>query len=249
MDCRLPASCYVPILLAMVGFGCQSVGTTTAILYNDQGHYDRAVSAARQVIATNPDDAEAHFQLGLAFSHLDSVSAAYTQFIRAIELDPENARRRDLAENNIQHNFTRQYSRGQAEFERGNYAGAARVFVNATHADPRRPAGYYNLGVSYSRLADGAPGFLDESIDALRTAVKLSDADDPVRTRAMAALFRTLVRAQSWQQAANWGERYTAIEPGDSDVWRMLSECHRHLGNAEQARECTARADAAGNPR
>jgi tetratricopeptide (TPR) repeat protein len=228
--------------------GCQSVGTTTAILYNDRGHHDRAVSAARQAIASNPDDAEAHFQLGLAFSHLDSVAAAYTHFTRAVELDPENTSRRELVENNIEHNFTRQYSRGQAEFERGNYVGAARAFLAATHADPYRDAGYYKLGVAYARLADGAPGFLDESIAAFRFAVKLTD-DSDTRVRAMAALFRTLVRAHSWQQAASWGERYIVLDPDNSDVWRMLSECHRQLGNAEQARECTARAVAAANPR
>jgi Flp pilus assembly protein TadD len=235
---------YIAVLALPVIAACQSVGTTTAKLYNEQGRYAKAADAAREAVSQSPKDAEAHFQLGVAYSHLDSVAKAYTHLMRSLDLD-DDAGRRELVENNVSHNFAKHYTNGQADFKRGNYASAARHFERSTQADPRRGVGFYNLGVTYARLAEVAPGFGDEAVLALTRAVEKSTPEDTFRDDAMRALMKSAVSAEDWAGAVAWGERCVALDPADAEVWRVLSVCHERLGNADRAKECLARASGA----
>jgi tetratricopeptide (TPR) repeat protein len=234
----------IAVLAVPVVAACHSVGTTTAILYNEQGRYAKAAEVARGAVEQDPEDAEAHFQLGVACSHLDSVAAAYEHFMRSARLDG-SAARRNLVENNVRHNFSKHYTNGQAEYARGNYAAALGHLERATQADPRRGVGFYNLGVTYARLAEAAPGFTDDAVRALTRAVEKSTADDDFHAAAMRALVKCSIATEDWAGAIAWGERCVAIDPGDGDVWRVLSTCHERQGNAERAKECLARAIAA----
>jgi tetratricopeptide (TPR) repeat protein len=229
------------VILALL-LSCHSVGTTTVILYNDQGRYLKAIKLGKEVVDAAPDDAEAHFQLGISYSHLDSTAAAYRHFTRALELDPGNTKRRNLAENNIQHNFAKHYTIGQSEFRRGGMARAAGAFEKATEADPRRGVGFYNLGVAYARLAETESGFRDDAVRAFENAVDRSTPDDDFHTAALAALLKSHAAMEDWAGAIRWGERYIALDPENRDVWYLLSQCYEGVGNAEKARECLARA-------
>ena len=60
--------------MVIAAFGCQSVATTSAKLRNQEGNYELAIKLAEEAIAKNPKDAEAHFQLGVSYSYLDSVA-------------------------------------------------------------------------------------------------------------------------------------------------------------------------------
>lgn len=230
------------MLVVAAASGCRPVGSDIAIQFNDHGRYGRAASAAREALAANPDDPEAHLQLGIACSHLDSVGFAWRHFSRSLEIDPDDARRRDVVEKYVADNFTRHYDRGRMLLLRGSYAGAAGALVTATAADPRRGEGHYYLALTYARLAAAAEGFRDDAAAEYRRAVEWSSPADAYHLRAMAALIRELARMEAWEDALRWGERYVVLDTDNADVWLTLSRCHERLGNDEQARECLARA-------
>ncbi len=233
------------VLVALILPGlpaCQSVGTTSVILYNDQGNYGKAIEIAREVIAEEPTDSEAHFQLGLALSHMDSVGEAYKHLRRSVELDLNNPRRLEVVENNIAHNFSKHFTNGQVAFRAGNYARAAGLFETATTADPRRGLGHYNLAVTYSRLAEAASGFRDDAAREYTRAIKFSTPEEEYHANALAALSRNLAGGEDWTGAIKWGERFVAIDATNPDMWRHLSNCYQHQGNEARARECLARA-------
>jgi tetratricopeptide (TPR) repeat protein len=170
----VPVACV--ILAAFVIVGCQSVATTSAKLRNQEGNYEMAIDLAKQALADNPDDAEAYFQLGISYSHLDSVSLAYDCFVRAYELDPK--KQKD-AENNIQHNFAKHYKLGQSAYKRDDYQTGADEFKLATEADPTQAVGYYNLGVSYYSMGKEVdPKYFEDSITALDKVLELSNPSD-----------------------------------------------------------------------
>lgn len=179
MGARHVAGALLPVAFFIPMMACSAVNVATLIADNEQGHYDHAVKAGYLVLAQSPDDAEAHFQLGLAYSHLDSVSEAYRHFARACELTPGNDVRRASAERVIDHNVERYLSAGRAEIACGSFAGAARDFARATKADPRRGDAWYLLGVAYARLATAADGFRDDAARAFRNAIARSDAAAP----------------------------------------------------------------------
>jgi tetratricopeptide (TPR) repeat protein len=146
-------------LVAAIGAGCKSVETTSAILHNQSGRYDLAIKTANEALATNPNDAEAEFQLGLAYSYLDSVGLAYKHFMRAAQIDP--TRDKD-AQNNIQSNFAKHYNKALNHEKDGDHVASAAEFEKAVEADPVDEKGYSQLGVVYDRLAE-------QSTDSLQT--------------------------------------------------------------------------------
>ena len=131
------------VLVMIAAFGCQSVATTSAKLRNQEGNYELAIKLAQEAVAKNPKDAEAHFQLGVSYSYLDSVALAYEHFMKAKELDPEKAADVD---NNIQSNFAKHYKLGQSSFNRAGLKTAASEFELATKANPTQVGGVLQPG-------------------------------------------------------------------------------------------------------
>ncbi len=109
------------------------------------------IKQANAVLQENPEDAEAHFQLGVVYSNLDSVSLAFEHFGKSMEYDP-NPKRIELANNNIRHNYRKHFYTGQAATRDNRYEIAAEEFKKATLADPRNWEGFYQLAVTYIKL-------------------------------------------------------------------------------------------------
>ena len=160
MKIRVEHIVWLLLMVFVVG-GCQSVATTSAMLRNQEGNFELAIGLAKQGIQENPRDAEAYFQLGIAYSNLDSVALAYENFTTAKELDP-GPKRKENADNNIKHNYSKHYNSGQAAFQDHDLQAASAEFTLATQADPRQSVAYYNLGVAYARLADADTNFTEQ---------------------------------------------------------------------------------------
>ena len=122
--------------------GCKSVETTSAMLHNQTGSYDKAIENAKLGLAKNPQDAEAYYQLGYSYSKKDSMRLAYENFMKSAAFDPS---KRDLVEKNIKSNWAGHYNNGLNEYLLENLKGAANEFEMATKADPRRLKSWLRL--------------------------------------------------------------------------------------------------------
>jgi tetratricopeptide (TPR) repeat protein len=139
--------------------------------------YSRAIEMAKTALENNPEDAEAHFQLGVCYSNLDSVSLAFEHFSKSTEYDP-NPKRTKLANNNIKHNFTKHYMMGQKAFEDKNYNVAATEFKKASLADPRQWLAFFKLGVTYTQLGIDNENNYDRAKKAFEGAFHKAPDDD-----------------------------------------------------------------------
>jgi len=210
----IPVSCVILAALALAA--CQSVSTTSAKLRNQEGNYELAIDLAKQGIAENPKDAEAYFQLGISYSNLDSVSLAYDNFVKATELDPK--KKKD-AENNIQHNFAKHYKLGQSAFKREDYETAAEEFKLATRADPTQSIGYYNLGVSYSRLGrEIDPKYYDQAIVQLDKVLEMSNPSESHYINALEVEGKALAATGREDEARERFERLIEEDPTSYEV-------------------------------
>ncbi len=214
-------------LAAMVITGCQSVATTSAKLRNQEGNFDLALDLCRQALAENPMDAEAHFQMGFAYSKLDSMAEAYSAFSKAAELDPK--KKKD-AENNIQSNFAKHYKLGQSAYKRKDYATAATEFELARDANPEESRAYYNLGVAYGRLAENDSSKRQMAIDAYDKVLELSDPSDVTYVNALSGAGRELVRAGRAEDAR---ERFSRLIEEDPTNYKMIEEIGNDLLNQQ----------------
>lgn len=162
------AFCAVVILA-----GCKSKELTSAIIHNQTGRYDLAIETAGEEVARNPTNAEAHFQLGIAYSNLDSTTLSFEHFMKAKEYDPSE-NRAEMVENNVQSNFARHYNLALNLQKEEDWAGAADEFKRATECDPRQAKGYFQLGRVYALMAADDPSYYDKAIPVLDRVLELS---------------------------------------------------------------------------
>ncbi len=205
----------VGVLAVIAAVGCQSVATTSAKLRNQEGNYELAISLAKEALAANPDDAEAHFQLGYSYSKLDSVALAYQEFTKAAELDPK---KKADAEDNIQSNFAKHYKLGQSAFNRSDFKVAADEFEMATLSNPTQPNAFYNLGVAYTRLAEEDSTYHEKALEAADNVLKISNPGDPNYTKALQLAGRELVDMGRAEEAVNRFQRLIDEDPASYDV-------------------------------
>jgi tetratricopeptide (TPR) repeat protein len=206
------------------------VATTSAKLRNQEGNYDMAIELCQQALADNPDDAEAYFQMGIAYSYLDSVGLAYKNFVRATELDPK---KKADADNNIQHNFAKHYKLGQSAFNREDYPVAAEEFGFAADADPTQSVAYYNLGVAYARIAREDSTYHALAITELDKVLEMSNPSEANYVKALQVAGRELVEDGRPEEAE---ERFSRLIEEDPTSYNVIQDIGNDLLNAGEWR-------------
>ena len=205
-DRLLPQTVVWFIGAALVaGFsGCGSEQMARAILANEARDYELAIRYAKEVIASDPNNAGAYFQIGYAYSMLDSVGLAYKNLSKSAELDP-SSRSREQVERHIQLNVERHYNAGLAASKQGNHKLAIGEQKKAAKADPRRWRSYYQLGESYVAM-----GNEDEAWKAFQKALDNANSEDySLITQAMAPLGEALAREDiAGFEDFEWGMSY-----------------------------------------
>lgn len=223
MRARLVSILGVLGIVAAASLGCKSVDTTSMILRNQEGNYDLALSLGRKALAANPNDAEAHFQMGFAYSKLDSVALAYQHFTKAMQLDPKLTKD---ASNNIQSNFAKHYKLGQNASTRQDYQTASVEFELATEADPRQAIGFYNLGSSYFSLATVDSVHAQQDYEnALKSADKvlsLSNPSEATYTRGLTLAGKSLVQLGREEDAVARFQRMIEEDPANYAVIQAI---------------------------
>lgn len=110
-----------------------------------------AIKQLNAILQENPEDAEAHFQLGIVYSIEDSVSLAFKHFEKSVEYDP-SPKRISWVDQNLEHNYMKHFCLGKAAIKDGNYEHAVYEFKIATSADPRKWEAFYQLAITYIKL-------------------------------------------------------------------------------------------------
>jgi tetratricopeptide (TPR) repeat protein len=157
-----------------------------------KGSFEKAVDVAMAAVQKNPNDANAHFQLGVAYSNVDDVGKAYLEFIAADKLNPKKTGDAEAA---ISSNFQKHYESGISSFQAGDSRGAAHEFDLAAKADPRQVKAWLNLGKADYAMADKDSTYMQKAYDVVDTLlVRNKKPDDPNYTGALAFEGRLLAK-------------------------------------------------------
>jgi len=205
------------VLFVVFLAGCKSTMTTSAILHNQSGQYDKAIDTANKALAENPYDAEAEFQLGVAYSYLDSVGLAYGHFKQAGKLDPKRAA--DV-QNNIQSNFARHYNAALNKIKDESYSDAAVELEKAVRADPMDEKGHFQIGSIYAKLGDESPDSTAERPENYAKAVthfdkvlELAKPTDQHYRDALSLAGQVLAKSGKAEEAATRFNRLVEEDP------------------------------------
>ena len=157
-----------------------------------KGSYEKAIDVAMAAVQKNPNDANAHYQLGTAYSNVDEVAKAYLEFIAAEKLNP---RKTADAEAAIASNFQKHYDSGISSFQAGDARGASHEFDLASKADPRQVKGWLNLGKADYAMVEKDSTYMQKAYNVVDTLlVRNKNPEDPNYTGALGFEGRLLAK-------------------------------------------------------
>jgi Flp pilus assembly protein TadD len=155
---------------------------------------DKAIAEFEEAIKINPDDAKAHYNLGLTYDNQGRLDEAIAEYQEAIRLDPDYAR----AHNNL----------GLAYYNQGRPDEAIAEFEEAIKINPDDAKAHNNLGIAYAEQ-----GRADEAIAEYQKAIRL----DPDYARAHNNLGLAYMEEGRAEEAIVEFETYLQLAPDAPD--------------------------------
>ncbi|UCD56421.1 MAG: tetratricopeptide repeat protein [Candidatus Hydrogenedentota bacterium] len=174
--------------------------------------------------AGQPNDAKAHYELGVQYLELGLSEKGIRSLKRSLELNPDQPKAHcDL---------------GVALERCGRLPDAADHYANALKLDPENSQALVNLGAAYARM-----GRFDEASDLFDRALKLSPNDPIALNNVGSKLF---IEGQ-FEEAAQWYSRAVSLNPSYAQAHFNLGTALEKMGDLPRARSSLEQA-AALNP-
>ena len=175
-----------------------------AISRHEAGALDEAESLCRQILQSNPDDADTLQMLGILNHQLGKLDAAESALRRAAFLQPDA--------------WDGQYHLGAVLRAAHKLDEAIDAFKRAIALAPDIPELHAELGNTFMLRGQTA-----DAIDSLRTALNLRpDFPEP-----MLALGIALITAGDYSQAVEWLSKFTARDPSNAHGHFQLARALR----------------------
>lgn len=164
----------------------------------------------RQLAREQPDDAEAHYNLGIAFGENDLPEEANAAYQKAIELDPDY--------------LGAYYNLGCNYLRAGELDESEKSFKTAIQLAPEFAPARFMLGVVYGELLD-----FEKAIRTTKEGLQHAP-DDPMAYFNIGNFYSHL---RDYEKAAEWFEESLKIEPNAPNTFYRLGKCYRELGEKE----------------
>lgn len=184
------------------------------------GDDKKVMDAARQAVLVEPNCAQAHTLLGLAYGNQLETKKAIEELSKAKELAPEN--------NKIA------ISLAQAYLDSSDLTHAEQIARSVIARDPNYPTAYYTLGRSYSARTP-TPENLKEGITAFEKAIQLK----PEWGDAFSELGRLRLQAGDVKGAISALEYLWKRGVKTEESTFSLANAYRKAGKPERAAEVT----------
>ena len=207
---KITAIVAIVVVSLFAIYGCKSVETTSAVLHNEHGQYEKAIEMSKKALEKNPNDAEAHFQLGVSYSYTGDMANAYKEFMTAARLDPGKTAD---AETDIKSNWAKHFNNGLAEVQAENLAGGAHEFELTTEADPRQVKGWLNLTKVYNNLAQNDTTYLPKVYETVDTLLAKTTEKDESYVSVLSLSGGIMVKRGMNDEAQKLFEKLLLVDP------------------------------------
>src|SRR5712671_708085 len=186
------------------------------VAYSENGENEKALATLKDLVAAQPNSADAHFNLGLIYARQGQSKddeAAVAEFHEALRLD--------------QGMDPARIALGRVLISLQKYSDAAPVVLEYTSRQPRDAQGFYALGHAYKGLKKS-----DAAIKALERAAALDPKDAAIRFELGMLLANTGQTAAAIQQL----EAAERLNPSDPAAHNELALLLEKTGAKERAR-------------
>lgn len=194
----------------------EPVRSALGVAYAANGEMEKALTTLKDLVAAQPDSADAHFNLGLLYARQGqskNEEAALAEFREALRLDQglDPAR----------------IALGRVLISLQGYSDAAAIVQEYTHRQPRDAQGFYVLGQAYRGLKR-----MDAAVKAIQRAAVLDPKDAAIRFD-LAMLLTTTGQTDAAIQQLQAAERLNPPNPAAHNELAFLFE---KTGDKEGAR-------------
>ena len=179
-----------------------------------QENWAAALVYFQKAIAKNPQYAEAHYNLGVAYGILGRYEEEIGAYKQAIRIKPDYNKA--------------QYNLGVVYGSLGRYQEAIEAFKQAIRIKPDDSKAHNNLGTAYSRL-----GRHEEAIEAIKQAIRIN----PDYAEAHCNLGVAYANLGHWEEAIEVYKQAIRIKPDDAEAHYNLGVAYGELGRHEEAME------------
>lgn len=183
-----------------------------AVQYLRSQNWGAAAAACHEAIRLDPNQADIHYNLSLALSHLGDVHAEQEELEKATTLDPKFAK----AQNRL----------GLRYMALGKLQDAEREFNAAIQDEPQFSEAKNNLGVLYGR-----EGKIREAVGEFQEAT----VDNPQYSQAFLNWGLVLDSDQQYASAEKMIQRAVQIAPDNAGAYIVLGMTELKLGHPNQA--------------
>jgi tetratricopeptide (TPR) repeat protein len=175
--------------------------------YFDANETEKAIEAFKQAVKLNPDLAEAHFKLGVAYALIEKEKE------EQVELQPTNTNqatptpkviKKGKGKNQIVITETDSFKA---------FSEAVKAYKKIIAKNPKDDAAHFNLGRSYNKLNDDK-----EAEKALRQAVKLKPDDSEYQTE----LGSILIKFAKYEEAVAALKKALKLDETNSQAQDLL---------------------------
>jgi len=211
----------IPEFVNIAQDGLMAIATPAVDMYKkfdhaaelaDKGEYEAAIAEWKELLATNPDDARIHSNLGSALAQVGRYAEAIPEFEKALEL---NAQYRE-----IYHNL------GRTLLAAGRPDDAIQILQKGLELYPESPDLHDHLG-----LALASENRLDEAKAEFEKTLELNPKD----VVAHFVLGKTLAQEGDWDDAIAQFREALRLGPESELAHVNLGAALRHKGNWDGA--------------
>jgi len=212
----------------------------------EQGNYEKAIAEFQKALQLEPDNTDAHRNLGTAYGALGMLEEAASAYEKAIELDPNFGEAYgDLAgiyvylgklpeaiaagqkAIELTPNYATAHNNlGSAYSELEMIEEAIAEYQEAIRLDPEDPQPHNNLGLIYK-----SQGRLEEAIMEYKEAIRL-DPEDAVGYNHLAVVY--YLQGKFEEAIAEW-KMALQVDPEHVVVHKNLGIAYRDLGRIQEA--------------
>lgn len=165
----------------------------------DTGDTDRAIEILNRAVELNPDLADAYFQLGIAYSLLETRDAAVVEEQVETPTPVPGEKKQRIATTNSEKAFEK----------------AVAAYKKQIDANGEDHLAYFNLGRAYNKLNED-----EDAAKALRQAAKLNPEDTEYQTE----LGSILVKLAQYREAISPLKKALELDPENSRAMDLLED-------------------------
>lgn len=176
--------------------------------YFDANETEKAIEAFKQAVKLNPDLAEAHFKLGVAYALIEKEKESQ------VELQPTNTNQPTPTPPKV---IRKGKGKDQVIITQTNsvkaFQEAVKAYKKVVAKNPKDDVAHFNLGRSYNKLNEDK-----EAEKALRQAVKLKPEDTEYQTE----LGAILIKFAKYEEAVSVLKKALKLDDTNSQAQDLL---------------------------